>query len=62
MDDSPPPRVVSAPELFGDGDRIVIRHGESDYELRITRRKRLILTKCGATGDVPPPAGEPGLS
>jgi hemin uptake protein HemP len=52
VSDDPPiePRRITADELFGDDDAIVIQHGNSDYELKITRRKRLILTKK-STGD-----------
>lgn len=39
------PIRVTTDELFGSESSVVIRHGNTDYELRITRRKRLILTK-----------------
>jgi hemin uptake protein HemP len=40
-----PPRRITATELFAGRDRVIIRHAETEYELRITRRKRMILTK-----------------
>lgn len=45
------PRRICAEDLFGDDNAIVIRHGNADYELKITRRKRLILTKKSVNDD-----------
>lgn len=39
-----PSRRHSA-ELFGGADRLVIEHRGEDYQLRITRHGKLILTK-----------------
>jgi hemin uptake protein HemP len=39
------PRRVFSTELFGQNKRILIEHGGADYELRITRQGKLILTK-----------------
>ncbi len=39
------PRAVDTVTLFGGKREIVIRHGESEYRLRITRADKLILTK-----------------
>ena len=50
-DPSDEPRRITAEELFGDDNAIVIQHGDADYELKITRRKRLILTKKSVGDD-----------
>jgi hemin uptake protein HemP len=39
------PRAVDSATLFAGRREIVIRHGESEYRLRITRADKLILTK-----------------
>jgi hemin uptake protein HemP len=38
-------RTVDSAALFAGRREIVIRHGESEYRLRITRADKLILTK-----------------
>jgi hemin uptake protein HemP len=48
--DQEPARTPDAPcyasaELFGGGDRIWIEHNGERYSLRITRQRKLILTK-----------------
>lgn len=43
-----PPRARAAIDshtLFAHADRVVIRHGDTDYCLRITSLNKLILTK-----------------
>ena len=44
---APPPRppVVRTEQLFGTRREIIIKHGEEEYRLRITRTDKLILTK-----------------
>lgn len=44
---APAPRrpVVRTEELFGTRREIIIKHGEEEYRLRITRTDKLILTK-----------------
>ncbi|MFL5330173.1 MAG: hemin uptake protein HemP [Gemmataceae bacterium] len=42
---------IDTKELFGDRVAILIRHGHAEYELKITRRKRLILTKKSGEED-----------
>jgi hemin uptake protein HemP len=53
----PRPPQVSSEQLLGPGGVMIIRHGSADYELRVTKRKRLILTKrhddAGSTGTEP---------
>jgi len=39
------PPVVRTDQLFGDAREIIIKHGEEEYRLRITRADKLILTK-----------------
>ena len=39
------PRAVDTATLFGGRREIVIRHGDHEYRLRITRADKLILTK-----------------
>jgi len=39
------PRAVDSAALFAGARELVIRHGESEYRLRITRADKLILTK-----------------
>ena len=39
------PHVVRTEQLFGDRREIIIKHGDSEYRLRITRGDKLILTK-----------------
>jgi hemin uptake protein HemP len=44
---APPPRppIVRTDELFGTRREVIIKHGEEEYRLRITRSNKLILTK-----------------
>lgn len=42
---TPDTRVHDSRELFGNGNRVVIRHGDADYLLQITRQGKLILTR-----------------
>ena len=46
---SPPPivrrAVVRTEDLFGTGREVIIKHGQEEYRLRITRADKLILTK-----------------
>jgi len=37
--------VVRTDQLFGARREIIIKHGEEEYRLRITRADKLILTK-----------------
>jgi hemin uptake protein HemP len=39
------PPVVRTDQLFGQQREIIIKHGEEEYRLRITRADKLILTK-----------------
>lgn len=39
------PRAVESAKLFAGYREIVIRHGGTEYRLRITRAGKLILTK-----------------
>jgi hemin uptake protein HemP len=39
------PAVVRSEELFGSRRELIIKHGEEEYRLRITRTDKLILTK-----------------
>lgn len=39
------PRVVRTEDLFGTTREVIIRHGQEEYRLRITRADKLILTK-----------------
>jgi hemin uptake protein HemP len=43
----PPARlpIVRTEQLFGSGREIIIKHGQEEYRLRITRADKLILTK-----------------
>ena len=38
-------RVVRTQELFGSHREVIIKHGEEEYRLRITKADKLILTK-----------------
>jgi hemin uptake protein HemP len=38
-------RVVRSEQLFGHGRELIIKHGQEEYRLRITRADKLILTK-----------------
>jgi hemin uptake protein HemP len=37
--------IVRSEELFGIAREIIIKHGDEEYRLRITRAEKLILTK-----------------
>jgi hemin uptake protein HemP len=37
--------VVRSEQLFSHGRELIIKHGEQEYRLRITRADKLILTK-----------------
>jgi hemin uptake protein HemP len=37
--------VVRSEQLFGAAREIIIKHGDEEYRLRITRADKLILTK-----------------
>jgi hemin uptake protein HemP len=39
------PRVIRTEDLFGTKREVIIRHGQEEYRLRITRADKLILTK-----------------
>ena len=39
------PRVVSSRDIFGDSKLVIIEHEGATYQLRITRRNKLILRK-----------------
>jgi len=39
------PRPVDSATLLGGRTELLIRHGSDTYRLRLTRQKRLILTK-----------------
>ena len=39
------PPVVRTDQLFGSRREIIIKHGQEEYRLRITRADKLILTK-----------------
>jgi hemin uptake protein HemP len=39
------PPIVRTEQLFGAGREIIIKHGQEEYRLRITRADKLILTK-----------------
>jgi hemin uptake protein HemP len=39
------PPIVRTEQLFGTGREIIIKHGQEEYRLRITRADKLILTK-----------------
>ena len=39
------PPVVRTEQLFGREREVIIKHGEEEYRLRITRADKLILTK-----------------
>ena len=41
----PAPAVVRSEELFGPGREVIIKHGQEEYRLRITKTDKLILTK-----------------
>ncbi|WP_084205732.1 hemin uptake protein HemP [Thiomicrorhabdus chilensis] len=38
-------KVIDSRELLGEHNQIQIQHGQSLYQLRITRENKLILTK-----------------
>ena len=38
-------RVVRTQELFGPRREVIIKHGDEEYRLRITKTDKLILTK-----------------
>lgn len=40
-----PTRVVKSDQLFGTRREVIIKHGQEEYRLRITRADKLILTK-----------------
>ncbi len=42
---APRPPVIRTEELFGTRREVIIKHGEDEYRLRITRTDKLILTK-----------------
>jgi len=42
---APRPPIVRTDELFGTRREVIIKHGEEEYRLRITRSNKLILTK-----------------
>lgn len=42
---SPPPRRITSTDLLGKQKRLIIEHRGQDYELRLTRQNKLILTK-----------------
>jgi hemin uptake protein HemP len=37
--------IVRSEQLFGAAREIIIKHGDEEYRLRITRADKLILTK-----------------
>jgi hemin uptake protein HemP len=39
------PPIVRTEQLFGARREIIIKHGQEEYRLRITRADKLILTK-----------------
>ena len=39
------PPIVRSEQLFGSRREIIIKHGQEEYRLRITRADKLILTK-----------------
>jgi hemin uptake protein HemP len=39
------PAVVRTEDLFGTRREVIIKHGQEEYRLRITRTDKLILTK-----------------
>ena len=39
------PPIVRTEQLFGSRREIIIKHGQEEYRLRITRADKLILTK-----------------
>jgi len=42
---APRPPIVRTEDLFGTRREVIIKHGEEEYRLRITRSDKLILTK-----------------
>lgn len=38
-------RVVRTEDLFGSRREVIIKHGDEEYRLRITKADKLILTK-----------------
>lgn len=44
-----PRQRTTSEQLLGQAGVMIIRHGAVDYELRVTKRKRLILTKRAST-------------
>ena len=43
--ETPRPPIVRTEQLFGSRREIIIKHGQEEYRLRITRADKLILTK-----------------
>jgi len=39
------PPILRTEQLFGSRREIIIKHGQEEYRLRITRADKLILTK-----------------
>ena len=39
------PLILRTEQLFGSRREIIIKHGQEEYRLRITRADKLILTK-----------------
>jgi hemin uptake protein HemP len=39
------PPIVRTEDLFGARREVIIKHGQEEYRLRITRADKLILTK-----------------
>ena len=39
------PAIVRTEDLFGARREVIIKHGQEEYRLRITRTDKLILTK-----------------
>jgi hemin uptake protein HemP len=39
------PAIVRTEDLFGARREVIIKHGQEEYRLRITRADKLILTK-----------------
>jgi hemin uptake protein HemP len=37
--------VLRTEDLFGSGREVIIKHGDAEYRLRITKADKLILTK-----------------
>jgi hemin uptake protein HemP len=45
LEAAPRPPVIHTEQLFGAAREVIIKHGEEEYRLRITRADKLILTK-----------------